>query len=264
MLSYVVTTSRRADPASVTEASSWGERLGAPFVERRARSISALCRDEGVDGALVVSVDCPPTFLSSDGGLRYYYHPGMALSRIRNLKQGLGDPMVSAMGLDVGEAVLDCTLGRGSDAVVASFVVGPTGRVVGVESSPLIAELTIHGLQTYQAPNRALTPAFRRVQARREDHLSYLKATPDKAFDVVYFDPLFEEPVEASSAMVPLRPLADASPLTDDAIAEARRVARRCVVIKERRRAMLWKRFKARSFVGRRGSSTVYGILEAT
>ena len=262
MTTCVVTTSLKADPVSVREAADWAARLGARVVRRRGRSIPSLCREEGVEGALVLSTVRPPTFMPADGAVGYSYHPGMAIARIRNVRQGLGDPMVTAMALQAGDSVLDCTLGRASDALVASFVVGPRGRVVGIESSPILAELTIHGLQTYEPAGEGLTPVLRRIEAHRGDHLEYLSARPADEFDVVCFDPLFEEPVEASSAMEPFRPLADAQPLSGEAVAEARRVARRCVVIKERPDAALWERLQVDRVVAGRTSSIAYGVID--
>ncbi len=263
MITCVVTTSLKADPASAREAAEWAARLGTRAVRRSGRPVPALCREEAVDGALVLSPGRPPTFMPADGGMRYYYHPGMALTRIRNLLKGLGDPMVTAMRLQPGDAVLDCTLGRASDALVASSVVGPTGRVVGLELSPLLAELTIHGLRTYEPAAERLTPVFRRIEAHRGDHLAFLRDAAEGAFDVVCFDPLFEEPVEASSGMEPFRPLADAQPLRPEAVAEARRVARRCVVIKERPDSSLWDRLQVNRMVSGKASSVAYGVLDA-
>jgi len=262
MTTCVVTTSLKADPASAREATEWAARLGVRAVARSLRSIQKLCREEGVDGALVLSPERPPTFMPADGRMRYYYHPGMALTRIRNLRKGLGDPMVTAMRLQPGDAVLDCTLGRASDALVASFVVGPAGRVVGIESSPLLAELTLHGLRTYEPASEALGPVFRRIEVHRGDHLTLLRDTADRGFDVVCFDPLFEEPVEASSGMEPFRPLADTQPLRPEAVTDARRVARRCVVIKERSDAGLWERLQVNRMVAGKASSIAYGVID--
>jgi len=259
--SFVVTTSRLADSAAQREAHDWAARLSTRVVPRGGRSIEALCRDERVEGALVISSAAPPTYLSADQSVRYFYHPGMALTRIKFLLQGKEDPMVRAMQLAEGDRLLDCTLGRAADAVVASFVVGATGRVVGLESSPLIAELTLHGLQSYEPPNPRVRTAMRAIDARRADHLPFLQTCPDHAFDVVYFDPLFSEPVAASSAMQPLRPLADHRPLSEEALAEARRVAARCAVIKERSRSPLWSRWGVRHIVGGKSSSIAYGVL---
>jgi hypothetical protein len=261
MLSLVVTTSRNPDALAAHEAEQWAARLGVRAVRRGGRSMAALCREESVVGALVISSARPPTYLSADGSLSYFYHPGMALTRIKQIAKGLGDPMVKAMELQEGDRVLDCTLGRAADAIVASHVVGPSGKVVGLESSPLLAELTIHGLRTYSPPNRAVEAAMRAIEAHRAEHLSFLAACPDDAFDVVFFDPLFAEPVAASSAMQPLRPLADHRPLSLEAVAEARRVATRSVVVKERPRSPLWETLSVRRFVGGKGSSVVYGVL---
>jgi len=261
MLSLVVTTSRQADPRAERDAAAWAARLAVRSVPRAGRSIPTLCRDEEVEGALVHSSGRPPTYVSADGSVRYFYHPGMALTRIKHLRAGKGDPMVTAMGLAPGDRVLDCTLGRAADAIVAGFVVGPTSRVVGLESSLLLAELTIHGLGTYTPPNREVEAAMRAIDARHAEHLAFLRACPDGAFDVVYFDPLFSEPVPASSAMQPFRPLADHPPLAPEAVAEARRVARRCVVIKERPRAPLWAQLGVKRLVGGKGSSVAYGTL---
>ncbi|MGQ9730110.1 MAG: class I SAM-dependent methyltransferase [Candidatus Zipacnadales bacterium] len=242
----------------------WAKRLGVRVVSRGRRSILRLCQEEDVAGALVLSRNRPPTYVSAEGDFRYYYHPGMALTRIRNIERGLGDPMIVAMELDSGDRVLDCTLGRAADAVVASYVVGETGRVVGIESSPLLAELTRHGLQTYQPSSQHLTCYFRAITVRQGDHLDILRASADEEYDVVFFDPLFEEPIEASEAMQSLRQLADRRPLTEEALAEARRVAARCVVIKERTNSAFWKRLPLRRLVAGRSSSVAYGVLART
>ena len=96
MLSLVVSTSRKEHPHLRPDCRAWAARLDAELVVRRDRSIAAICRDESVDGVLVISPDKPPTFVSADQSIRYFYHPGMALTRIRNIRQGRGDPMVRA------------------------------------------------------------------------------------------------------------------------------------------------------------------------
>jgi len=256
-----VTTSLKPDFSAGSQAAAWAERLRCRAVSRSGRSIASLCREEGVEGALVISSAKPPTFVSADGAIRYFFHPGMSLTRIRNLRKGMGDPMVTAMQLAEGDSVFDCTLGRAADAIVASYVVGATGRVLGVESTPLLAELTIEGLRTYEPPSEAVAAAMRAIDARCADHLDTLAQSADSSFDVVYFDPIFGEPVQASSAMQPLRPLADMRPLALEAVEEARRVASRSVIIKERPDAALWQELGVRHFVGGRKSSIAYGTI---
>ena len=60
------------------------------------------------------------------------------------------------------------------------------------------------------------------------------------SFDVVYFDPVFHEPIRESLSMTDLRALAHKDGVTQEALQRARRVARRTVVIKQRRGTTLW------------------------
>ncbi len=263
MLSLVVSTSRAPNPHLDPTCEVWAERLRVPFVQRNDRSVAAISRDEGVEGVLVISVDRPPTFMSADQSIRYYYHPGMALTRIRNIIRGMGDPMVRAMRLAEGDSVLDCTLGRASDALVAAYVVGETGCVIGIESSPILAQLTIEGLKVYEPSKASLAPTFRAIDARFGDAGEFLGEAEGNSLDVVYFDPIFGEPVSASSQMQPLRPLADPRPLTPETVAEAQRVARRCVVIKERVDAGLWAELGVDEIVRGNKSTVAYGVLPA-
>ena len=80
----------------------------------------------------------------------------------------------------------------------------------------------------------------------------------------VYADIGFPEPVEASSQMQPLRPLADDQPLTPETIADAQRVARRCVIIKERPDAPLWADLGITQIVSGNKSPIAYGVIPAS
>jgi len=171
--------------------------------------------------------------------------------------------MLRAMRLQPGDSVLDCTLGRATDALIAAWKVGPQGRVVGLEKSRLLAEMTIHGLQHDVDPSRELTALLRQVEAHCADYNLSLPSLPEGSFDVVYFDPIFDQPLEQSPAMGPLRALADASPLSPEAVAQARRAARRCVVIKQRKGSGLWETIKVDEIVSGAGSPIEYGVLLA-
>ena len=231
---YAATTSRAPTRELRSAALEWAERLGVQFVPRADRSLAAICREQGVTGLLTVTRE-RVVFVIPDEGFEFFFHPNMARTRIRTLRDGRGDPMVAAMALQPGDQVLDCTLGRGSDAIVASWVVGESVRVVGLEVVPLVAELTIHGLRTYELAGAGLMEAMRRIEARQGDHEQVLPALPGACFDVVYFDPFFHEPVAESQAMASLRRVGEHRELRPAALREARRVARRCVVIKQRR-----------------------------
>jgi len=236
----VVTTSRRPAPKLIVEAGQWAQRLEAKAVPRGDCSLPTIAAQENVAGILVVGAN-RPIYYEPDRGIQYFFHPSMAKVRIHNIKSGRGDPMITAMGLADGDEVLDCTLGRGADAIVASWIVGPKGKVVGVEKVPLLAQLTIDGLQNYEIKPTDVAAALRRIQAHPADYNHYLPKSGTDSFDVVYFDPIFDEPLERSQDMAVLRALGDEEPVSVEAIEQALRVARRAVVIKQRAGTALWQ-----------------------
>lgn len=259
----VVTTSGSAGLGLRAQALAWAERLGARFTPRNRRALSRLCADESAEEALVVGPD-RVVYARPAEGIEYFYHPGMAQPRLRHLERGQRDPMVDALGLQPGWLVLDCTLGRASDAAVAADAVGAEGGVLGIESSRVVALLTAAGLETYAGGSRRLREAMRPIGVIWGDHLEVLGRLPDAAYDVVYFDPLFDRPVEASQAMMALRAVADPRPLRPEALAEAARVARRRVVVKQRRGSRLWAQWPPSRVAGGRNSRVEYGVLEVS
>jgi len=260
-LPYVVTTSRRGDPELIARARQWAERLGVRFVARADRGLAKLCREEGVEAALTVTPVRVGLLIPAEG-VEYFYHPSMARTRIRNLRDGKGDPMVTAMCLQPGDSVLDCTLGRATDAIVASWVVGEERCVVGYEADPLIAALTIEGLASYQIQGAGVQEAMRRIDARQGDCVAVLPTLADESLDVAYFDPFFYETVEESQAMQPLRRLGVHRPIPVETFEHARRVARRRVVIKRRAGAPTGDLPGVAEVVSGGGSSVEYVVLK--
>lgn len=263
MLTLVVTTSRGAAAELTAQAEQIAERLGAPLVPRRDQNLARLMQAHNVDGVVVVRPD-GAVFTSPKLPGDFFFHPNMAKVRIKSLQLGRPDPMIAAMELHEGNTVLDCTLGRGSDAIVASFVAGRSGRVVGIEVVPLIATLVAVGLRQYVTDSKALNEAMRRVEVVCADHREVLKQYPAGSFDVVYFDPLFSSPVMQSQAMGSLRELADPRSITPEVLAEAMRVARRRVVIKDSRGSPLWQALGITNVAGGRGSRVEYGIVRVS
>ncbi len=263
MSSLVVTSSRNPDAHWRTDAPAWAERLGTRAVPRRDRSLATLAADEQVGGVLVIARQQQPVYYEPARGVEYSFHPSMAKTRIHNLTVGRGDPMVTAMKLGPGDDVLDCTLGRGSDAIVASWIVGEAGQVVGTERVVVLAALAAHGLATYEIRPHDVAAAMRRIEVHRADYHDVLSESADGSFDVVYFDPIFAQPLEASPAMVPLRALADDQPVDVGALEQARRVARRAVVVKQRRGSNYWQGLPFAVEIVAGGNSRIeYGVIK--
>ncbi|MEW6458011.1 MAG: class I SAM-dependent methyltransferase [Bacillota bacterium] len=256
-VSILVTTSIRPRRAERLQAEEISRTLGLPYVSRSRESLEALRRKSGAEAVVVVSRNRVGLVFA---GREFFFHPGLGKVRIRRIEAGKTDQMIQAMGLKAGDSVLDCTLGLGADALVASHVVGAGGRVVGLEVVPVVAMLVRCGLENY-AGGGPPAEAMRRVEVVTADHREYLQALENDSFDVVYFDPMFRVPRHASSAMEPLRPLADARALDPESVGEAVRVARRRVVLKERAGSPEFERLGFRRITGGRYSPVAYGII---
>ncbi|MCF6093128.1 class I SAM-dependent methyltransferase [Microaerobacter geothermalis] len=204
------------------------------YVPRRDRSIRQMMKDYNSEIILVVTEDGLKLY-----GLHwdqpFFFHPSSAVFRIKRLKHGDNDTMVESCQLQTGDTFLDCTLGLGSDSIVASYVVGEQGKVTGIESERWIAYLVQYGIHHWKDGSQELISAMKRLKVVWSDHLSYLKQLPDHSFDIVYFDPMFRQPVYSSSGISPLRQLANKEKIDINAINEAKRVAKKRVVIKERK-----------------------------
>lgn len=261
-ISAIVTTVRRGQKyteANRTLAARTAAALGIPNVPRGNDSLEELRAAYGVDAALVARRGLL-TLVTAEGEL--FFHPGMAHLRIKNLLLGHGDHLVSALGLVEGMHVLDCTLGTGADAIVESFAVGAQGTVTALEANPLIAAVIADGLAHATGDNYDMHAAMRRITVHHADALTFLRAQADGSCDVVYFDPMFRRPLHESAGMNALRALADSRALTTETIAEACRVARRRVVMKERQGSAEFERLGFTHLTGGKYSRIAYGVME--
>ena len=261
-ISAIVTTVRRGQrytEANRALAARTAQQLGIPNVPRGNDSLEELRAAYGVDAVLVARRGLL-TAVTNEGEL--FFHPGMSHLRIKNLLLGHGDHLVSALGLTEGMHVLDGTLGTGADAIVESFAVGERGTVTALEVNPLIAAVIADGLAHATGDNYEMHAAMRRISVHHADALSFLRGAKAHSVDVVYFDPMFRRPLHESAGMNALRTLADMRALTEETVAEACRVARRRVVMKERQGSAEFERLGFTRITGGKYSRIAYGVME--
>jgi len=258
-MDLVVTTVQHPSDDVIALAEHIGTLLNIPFALRAKRSLMAIKLHYQVDNIIVVGQKGP--LVNTPGG-EYFFHLSMAELRIQNLLKGQHDHMVSAMSLQAGMSVLDCTLGLATDSIVASFVVGSTGTVLGLETSPIVTFIASYGLQHFQADDSYLTAALRRIGVKHAHSYKYLTALPDNSYDIVYFDPMFRHPIHSSSSVKPLRYLADNSPLPKNTLTEACRVAKKRVVVKESSKSNEFTRLGITTVYGGKYSSVHYGVIQ--
>lgn len=99
------------------------------------------------------------------------------------------------------------------------------------------------------------------IQMKNENHRSYLSSLPKKSVDIVYFDPMFRKPIHESSAIASLRTFANNHALELDVVEEAKRVARKSVVLKEHKESGEFERlgFERRHM---NTSKIAYGVIK--
>lgn len=256
---FAVTTSHRPAPGQIEVGKQLALEFKAPFADRNDLSLEVLSQKLCVEGMVVVSSQ-KVSYVS--GGQEFFFHPGLARLRIKELKTGKTDQMIKAMSLQTGESVLDCTLGLGADALVASFVSGAGGRVTGLERSLIISTLVRRGLSTYPEIEEDIALAMRRVEVINANHKEYLAGLPPRCFDVVYFDPMFRFPRRHSPAMNAMRSLAAPDPVDRETIYLALRAAVKRVVMKERRGSVEFERLGFKKISGGKYAPVVYGVMD--
>ena len=208
------------------------------------------------------------------GGQALFFHPSMAILRMINLKRGIPDRFLNAVNLTEGDTILDATMGLASDALIAAWAVGTDGQVLAVEYSPLIYLLVKDGLirlqneslprinnQEKKSAWQELIHAAHRIKLFCANHDQILKNLPDNSVDVVYFDPMFRKTVEQSSSIKPLKIFSYPEQLKRETINQACRVARKRVVLKERKEGGEFERLGFKSLEGGLYSPVKYGAI---
>jgi hypothetical protein len=221
-----VTVSGRASAQALQLARRRAAEWNVPFLSRgRLTPLQPLL--EQASALLIFSDD---EVVLSDGEGKLAFHQGLSRLRIKQMDAGQHpDHLLQVSRLLPGESVLDCTLGLGSDALVAARAVGPTGRVVGLEKSFPLYTVISEGLRRFDPGERSC-----RIEVHHADAAHFLRDLQAGAFDCVVFDPMFDQPRKSHQSFDVLRKFADYAPLTSEMLEDARRIAKR-VVVKGRR-----------------------------
>ena len=256
-IKFAVTCNKNDARRMKAVAKAWAAELQVPFVERYENgSLDAMLDDLQAD-ALLIAGKKGPQLYSREGML--LYHPGLGKVRWQRVVQRHeNDNFLTAMDIRPGQRILDCTVGLAADALLASHAAGETGKVIGLEASLPLWFLTSRGVMLYKSKFPELVQDLQRIEIIHAEASAYLKAVPEDCFDVVYFDPMFRQPVRKSSEMVPLRPVAFHGPLTLEMVELALKAAPR-VVIKERSVEIL-QEYGCTEFVGTKYSAVRFGI----
>lgn len=240
-----------------TQALQLSRELQIPVLERQNRGIPRLLEQYGLD-CLLVEEEKELAAHWPDG-MHLAFHPGMAVQRIRQIKDHKVEMLTHVTGVRPGDTILDCTMGLAGDAIVLAYAAGDTGKVTALESSPLIYAITSYGLNRWDTGSWRMHQAMRRIEPHCCDYRDYLQQLAEGAYDIVYLDPMFERPVLRSSGIAPLRREANHAPLTEEMLQLASRAARRRVVVKHRAGTLQHLQFD--QVQGGTYSALAYGLI---
>jgi hypothetical protein len=225
-----VTTTQNSGLGALQKANQLATDLACQYVERGTSSLAYLKRTFGNTDIFVVG-ESDLKFVNTNGSV-LFFHPSLAKIRLTSMLNGSKDRVLETAQVKQGDSILDCTTGLATDAIMFSFGVGRAGKVTTTESEPVPYILAREGLTHYNSGIKALDDAMRAINVVHANHLDYLKSQPSRSVDIVYFDPMFRQAAR-TVALTPIRPLANPSPLSLEAVCEAKRVARKAVVFRE-------------------------------
>ncbi|WP_147533707.1 class I SAM-dependent methyltransferase [Bacillus marasmi] len=254
-----ITTAGRTDTHMINIAKHMAKQLSIFYFHRNKQSVLAM-QDVLKDDCIVVGKNRLELYPFGESE-PFFFHPNSAMFRIKRLIKGEHDPFLQATELEAGMTVLDCTLGLAADSIVASFAVGETGQVVGIEANPFLAFIVKNGLNEWDSGITQMNDAMKRIELCQAHSAEFLKSQQDQSFDVVYFDPMFEEPVIESDGIKALSRFALHEDLKEEMLMDALRVARKRVVLKDHFRS---SRFEKYGFdvIKRKTAKFHFGILE--
>ncbi|MCA1063093.1 class I SAM-dependent methyltransferase [Rossellomorea aquimaris] len=255
-----VTTCGRPSQEVIQKAHQAAAVLDIPFIPRKKRSIIHHMNQNNQD-CMVVGKDRFELHSTGENEEPFFFHPNSASFRIKRVIRGENDPLIEATGLEEGMSFLDCTLGLASDSIIASHIVGGNGKVVGIEANKYIAYILEHGLCSWTSPLNELNSAMSRIKVITGEFQEELKKMQDQSFDVVYIDPMFEEALTDSHGINPIRHWASYTGLSKDGIEEAKRVAKKRVVLKEHYQSPLFEEWGF-SVMKRPSAKFHFGVLE--
>lgn len=229
------------------------------YVPRQQGSLAKIAAEQGADGVVVWENSGPVLYVE---GEKLFFHPSMAKCRIAGYrKKKQEDLLIKACQLQPGDSLLDCTLGMGADSIVASYFSG-TGRITGLESQTLIAQVIKWGMKMYEGNMPWLGKAIKHIEIINSDHRSYLQELADRTYDIVYFDPMFIQPILHSQPLSALRKLANHDQLDAEVVKRACYVATKRVVLKSRSADGEIERLGFTRLTGSRHNPIAYGVIE--
>ena len=256
---YLISTSSKTNTYLIEQAKELSQFLQMPYMPRKHQSVEDLLESYHCSGALVVTKE-GPSFVTKEG-MSHQFHLSMAHLRFLEIDRGRTDHLLRAIGYETVTSILDCTAGLGSDSAVISYGCPQLTCHTAIEGHPILGYITNYGFRHFQHKNPNVTEALRRIQLVICNYQDYLKQIEPNRYDVIYVDPMFENPVYESPQFLQWRGHLLESKIIQEIVELGLEKSKR-LVIKERKGSRLFKDLPPIEIVGGKYSSIAYGIYE--
>ena len=248
MKNIIVTTSVKTTLQLNTKAQNLANELNLTYIIRNKKTIKQLL--ESAQGVLVIYKN-KLSYFENDS--EFFFHLDTTALKIKNSDN---EPLIEIVGKEK-QSVLDCTMGLAGDSILLSYY---GHNVTSIEKNKIIHLITSSGLKNYIYPDEEINKAMRKITTHNYDCIDYLKRTPDNAFDIIYFDPMFSHDIAESNNLAGITPLADTTFPYEEFLQEATRVGKDKIIIKAHFKDNIFEKYNFTRIV-RKNTKFHFGFL---
>lgn len=252
-MKWIFTTSHKPAKQQVLKAQHLANEYSGKYISRR--HVGKYVDEKGF--YFVVEKDMSLSAKWKGGS--FFYHPSISKIKMKTYTKTGHDFLIESIHPSKEDVVLDLTMGLGSEALlIANF----SKEVVGVEGAFPTYLVVKEGLKNYKYKENWMIDASKKIKIINNNYKTYIRTLKDNSIDIVYCDPMFENPNYKSSSLNPLRRFAVYDLLTQEDIDEMFRISKKRVVIKARDIDSIWNRIKVEKKMGSKRSGIIFGVIE--
>ena len=148
-------------------------------------------------------------------------------------------------------------MGLAGDSILLSYY---GHKVTSLEKNNIIHLITTNGLKNYISTNEEINKAMCKIKTYNVDCLDYLKNCTDDSYDIIYFDPMFSHNITESRNLEGILPLVDTIFPYEEFIKEAKRVARKKIIVKAHFKDSVFEKYNFTQII-RKNTKFHYGYL---
>ena len=248
MKNIIVTTSVKTTSALNNKAQKLANKLNLRYILRNKKTIKQLLSTS--QGVLVVYKNKLSYFEENS---ELFFHLDTTALKIKNSDN---EPLVEIIK-EEKQNILDCTMGLAGDSILLSYY---KHNVTSLEKNNIIYLITTNGLENYISSNDEINNAMRKIKTNNIDCLDYLKKCPNDNYDIIYFDPMFSHNISESNNLKGILPLADTTFPYEEFIKEAKRVARKKIIVKAHFKDIIFEKYNF-TRITRKNTKFHYGFI---